>query len=395
MGEGTMKRVYFDHVASTPVHPQVMEAMLPYLKEFYGNPQSLHSFGQETASAIEDAREKVARLIDAEAEEVFFTSSGTESNNFAIKGMALAQRTKRKHIVVSAVEHQSVLHSVKSLEKSGFSVSEVPVDQFGFVDPEDVRKAITSETILVSVLLANGEVGTIEPVAAVANVCREFGVLCHTDAVDALGNIPVSVKTLGVDALSLAGNQFYGPTGSAALYLKQGTRCLPQIDGGIQESGKRAGSENISGIVGLGKAAEIAQKELDARIDKIKPLRDAIIQRMDQEVNHVILTGHPKNRLPHHASFCVKFIEGEAMLLNLDMKGIAAASGSACTSRALKASHVLLAMGLDHATAQGSLVFSLVEKNTSDDINYLFEVFPEIIERLRQMSPLYPKKEEE
>lgn len=390
-----MKRVYFDHVASTPVHPQVMEAMLPYLKEFYGNPQSLHSFGQETASAIEDAREKVARLIDAEAEEVFFTSSGTESNNFAIKGMALAQRTKRKHIVVSAVEHQSVLHSVKSLEKSGFSVSEVPVDQFGFVDPEDVRKAITSETILVSVLLANGEVGTIEPVAAVANVCREFGVLCHTDAVDALGNIPVSVKTLGVDALSLAGNQFYGPTGSAALYLKQGTRCLPQIDGGIQESGKRAGSENISGIVGLGKAAEIAQKELDARIDKIKPLRDAIIQRMDQEVNHVILTGHPKNRLPHHASFCVKFIEGEAMLLNLDMKGIAAASGSACTSRALKASHVLLAMGLDHATAQGSLVFSLVEKNTSDDINYLFEVFPEIIERLRQMSPLYPKKEEE
>jgi cysteine desulfurase len=369
--------------------------MLPYLKEFYGNPQSLHSFGQETASAIEDAREKVARLIDAEAEEVFFTSSGTESNNFAIKGMALAQRTKRKHIVVSAVEHQSVLHSVKSLEKSGFSVSEVPVDQFGFVDPEDVRKAITSETILVSVLLANGEVGTIEPVAAVANVCREFGVLCHTDAVDALGNIPVSVKTLGVDALSLAGNQFYGPTGSAALYLKQGTRCLPQIDGGIQESGKRAGSENISGIVGLGKAAEIAQKELDARIDKIKPLRDAIIQRMDQEVNHVILTGHPKNRLPHHASFCVKFIEGEAMLLNLDMKGIAAASGSACTSRALKASHVLLAMGLDHATAQGSLVFSLVEKNTSDDINYLFEVFPEIIERLRQMSPLYPKKEEE
>jgi cysteine desulfurase len=390
-----MKRVYFDHIASTPVHPQVMEAMLPYLKEFYGNPQSLHSFGQEIAGAIEDAREKVAQLIGAEAEEVFFTSSGTESNNFAIKGMALAQRTKGKHIVVSAVEHQSVIHSVKSLEKSGFSVSEIPVDQFGFVDPEDVRKAITPETILVSVLLANGEVGTIEPVAAVADVCREFGVLCHTDAVDAVGNIPVSVKTLGVDALSLAGNQFYGPTGSAALYLKRGTRCLPQIDGGIQESGKRAGSENISGIVGLGKAAEITQKELGVRIEKVKPLRDAIIQRMDQEVNHVILTGHPKNRLSHHASFCVKFIEGEAMLLNLDMKGIAAASGSACTSRALKASHVLLAMGLDHATAQGSLVFSLVEKNTSDDINYLFEVFPEIIERLRQMSPLYPKKEEE
>ncbi len=390
-----MKRVYFDHIASTPVHPQVMEAMLPYLKEFYGNPQSLHSFGQETASAIEEAREKVAQLIEADTEEIFFTSSGTESNNFAIKGMALAQMTKGKHIVVSAVEHQSVLHPVKSLEKSGFSVTEVPVDSFGLVDPEDVRKAITSETALVSVMLANGEVGTIEPVAAIAKVCREMGVLCHTDAVDAVGNIPVSVKTMGVDALSLAGNQFYGPTGSATLFLKKGTRCLPQIDGGIQESGKRAGSENISGIVGLGKAAEMAQEKLNVRGDKVRPLRDEIIQRMEQEVDHVILTGHPKNRLPHHASFCVEFIEGEAMLLNLDMKGIAAASGSACTSRALKASHVLLAIGLDHAIAQGSLVFSLVEENTTEDIDYLFEVFPEIIERLRQMSPLYPKQEEE
>ena len=390
-----MRRVYFDHIASTPVHPQVMEAMLPYLKEFYGNPQSLHSFGQETASAIEEAREKVAQLIEADTEEVFFTSSGTESNNFAIKGMTLAQRTKGKHIVVSAVEHQSVLHPVKSLEKSGFSVTEVPVDSFGLVDPEHVRKAITPETVLVSVMLANGEVGTIEPVAAVAKVCREMGVLCHTDAVDAVGNIPVSVITLGVDALSLAGNQFYGPTGSAALFLKKGTRCLPQIDGGIQESGKRAGSENISGIVGLGKAAEMAQEKLNVRGDMVRSLRDAIIQRMEQEVDHVILTGHPKNRLPHHASFCVEFIEGEAMLLNLDMKGIAAASGSACTSRALKASHVLLAMGLDHATAQGSLVFSFVEENTTEDIDYLFEVFPEIIERLRQMSPLYPKQEEE
>jgi len=258
-----------------------------------------------------------------------------------------------------------------------------------------VRKAITPETILVSLMLANGEVGTIEPVADVAKVCHEKGVPCHTDAVDAVGNIPVSVKTLDVDALSLAGNQFYGPTGSAALFLKKGTRCLPYIDGGIQEGGKRAGSENISGIVGLGKAAEIALKELQERTEKVKPLRDTIIHRMRQDVDHVILTGHPENRLPHHASFCVEFIEGEAMLLNLDMKGIAAASGSACTSRALKASHVLLAMGFDHAIAQGSLVFSLVDQNTSEDIDYLFEVFPEIIERLRQMSPLYPKQHEE
>jgi len=390
-----MRRVYFDHIASTPVNPQVMEAMLPYLNEFYGNPQSLHSFGQETSTAIESAREKVAQLIEAETEEIFFTSSGTESNNFAIKGLALAQKTRGKNIVMSAVEHQSVLHSLKSLEKSEFSVTEVPVDQFGLVDPEDVRKAITPETILVSVMLANGEVGTIEPIAAVAKVCQEQGVKCHTDAVDAVGNIPVSVKSLGVDALSLAGNQFYGPTGSAALFLKKGTRCLPQIDGGIQESGKRAGSENIAGIVGLGTAAEMALKELGTRADKVKVLRDTVIQRMEQEMEHVILTGHPTNRLPHHASFCVKFIEGEAMLLNLDMKGIAAASGSACTSKALKASHVLLAMGLDHATAQGSLVFSLVEKSTAEDVNYLFEVFPEIIERLRQMSPLYPNQEEE
>jgi cysteine desulfurase len=390
-----MRRVYFDHIASTPLDPRVADAMFPYLKEFYGNPQSLHSYGQETAHAIEDARQKVAGLIDAETEEVFFTSSGSESNNFAIKGMALAQKARGKHIVVSAVEHQSVLHSAKSLEKSGFSVTEVPVDRYGLVDPEDVRKAISSETVLVSVMLTNGEVGTIEPVAAVAKVCHEKGVPCHTDAVDAVGNIPVSVKTLDVDALSLAGNQFYGPTGSAALFLKKGTRCLPYIDGGIQEGGKRAGSENISGIVGLGKAAEIALQEMQERTEKIRPLRDTIIQRMKQDVGHVILTGHPENRLPHHASFCVEFIEGEAMLLNLDMKGIAAASGSACTSRALKASHVLLAMGLDHATAQGSLVFSLVEQNTSEDIDYLFEVFPGIIERLRQMSPLYPKQQEE
>jgi cysteine desulfurase len=390
-----MRRVYFDHIASTPVHSKVTESMLPYLEKFYGNPQSLHSFGQETASAIESARERVAELIEAEAEEVFFTSSGTESNNFAIKGMALAQRTKGTHIVVSAVEHQSVLHSVKALEKFGFSVTEVPVDQFGLVDPEDVRKAITPQTSLVSVMLANGEVGTIEPVADIAKICQEQGVSCHTDAVDAVGNIPVSVKKLGVDALSIAGNQFYGPTGSAALFLKKGTRCLPQIDGGIQENGKRAGSENIAGIVGLGTAAEIAQKELGAWADKLSHLRNRIIERMEREMDHVILTGHPTERLPHHASFCVKFIEGEAMLLNLDMKGVAAASGSACTSRALKASHVLLAMGLDHATAQGSLVFSLVENNTEDDVEYLFECFPSIIERLRQMSPLYPNQEEE
>jgi len=387
-----MRRVYFDHIAATPGHPDVVNAMAPFLNERFGNPQSLHSFGQETAQAIEEARERVAALINAESEEIYFTSSGSESNNFAIKGIAQAQKNKGNHIVLSAVEHQSVLHPAKSLEKKGFVITEVPVDKHGAVDPGEVERAIRGETILVSVMWANGEVGTIEPVEAVSEVCQNKRVPFHTDAVDAAGNIPVDVKKSGVSALSMAGNQFYGPLGTGALYLKKGTRCLPLIDGGIQENGKRAGAENIAGIVGMGMAAEIARKEMSSRAKNMCFLRDRLIQNLTQKVDHVELTGHPENRLPHHASFCVEFVEGEAMLLNLDMKGIAAASGSACTSRALKASHVLLAMGIDHATAQGSLVFSLIESNTSEDVDYLCEVFPEIIDRLRQMSPLYSKQ---
>jgi cysteine desulfurase len=390
-----MRRVYLDHIATTPLNPEVFEAMLPFLKENYGNPQSLHSVGQEAQAAVEDAREKVAQLINAKASEVFFTSSGSESNNFALKGLALARKNQGTHIVLSAVEHQSILHSAKSLEKMGFSLSTVPVDKEGMVNPDDVKKALTKETILVSVMLANSEVGTVEPVEEIARICQEHDVLFHSDAVAAAGNIPVDVKELGLDALSLAGNQFYGPKGSAALFVKAGTRILPFVDGGIQEGGRRAGTENVAGIVGLGKAAEIAKKEMENRIEKLKPLRDMLIQELPQRVEHVILTGHPEKRLPFHASFCVQFIEGEAMLLNLDMKGIAASSGSACTSRALKASHVLLAMGIDHAVAQGSLVFSLIEETTSGDIDYLLEVFPPIVERLRNMSPLYQKYLEE
>ena len=390
-----MRRVYLDHIATTPLNPEVFEAMLPFLKENYGNPQSLHSVGQEAQAAVEEAREKVAQLINAKASEVFFTSSGSESNNFALKGLALARKNQGTHIVLSAVEHQSVLHSAKNLEKLGFSLSTVPVDKKGMVNPDDVKKALTKETILVSVMLANSEVGTVEPVEEIARICQEYDVLFHSDAVAAAGNIPVDVKELGLDALSLAGNQFYGPKGIAALFVKAGTRILPFVDGGIQEGGRRAGTENVAGIVGLGKAAELAKKEMENRIEKLKPLRDMLIQELPQRVEHVILTGHPEKRLPFHASFCVEFIEGEAMLLNLDMKGIAASSGSACTSRALKASHVLLAMGIDHAVAQGSLVFSLIEETTSGDIDYLLEVFPPIVERLRNMSPLYQKYLEE
>jgi cysteine desulfurase len=390
-----MKRVYLDHIAATPLDSQVLEAMLPHLGEKFGNPQSLHSVGQEALQAVEEARSQVAELIDAGESDVSFTSSGSEANNFAIKGIALARREKGSHIVLSAIEHQSVLHSAKSLEKFGFSSTLVPVDRHGLVDPEDVKRAIRKETVLVSVMLANSEVGTVEPLAQISEVCRSFGVPLHTDAVAAVGNIPVDVKELGVDALSLAADQFYGPKGSAALFLKKGTRILPFIDGGIQEGGRRAGTENVAGIVGLGKAAEIAKAKLPERMENMKSLRDRLIDLFPQRVEHIVLTGHREKRLPHHASFCVEFIEGEAMLLNLDMKGIAASSGSACTSRALKASHVLLAMGIDHALAQGSLVFSLVENTVAEDIDYLLDVFPPIIERLRKMSPLYTKFLEE
>ena len=390
-----MRRVYLDHIAATPLDPQVLQAMLPYLGEKFGNPQSLHSIGQEAFQAVEEARSQVAGLIGADESEIFFVSSGSEANNFAVKGIVLARREKGSHIVLSAIEHQSVLHSAKFLEKLGFSSTLVPADKHGLVDPENVKKAIKKDTALVSVMLANSEVGTVEPLTEIAGVCRSLGVPLHTDAVAAVGNIPVDIKDLGVDALSLAADQFYGPKGSGALFIKKGTRILPLIDGGIQEGGRRAGTENVAGIVGLGKTAQIAKAKLPERMEKMKPLRDRLIDLLPQRVEHVVLTGHREKRLPHHASFCVEFIEGEAMLLNLDMKGIAASSGSACTSRALKASHVLLAMGIDHALAQGSLVFSLIENTAAEDIDYLLSVFPPIIERLRKMSPLYTKFLEE
>ncbi len=385
-----MRKVYFDHIAATPLLPEVLESMLPFLKDNYGNPQSLHTSGQVALQAIESAREHVAALINADPSEIFFTSSGSESNNFAIKGFAMAQKIRGNHIAVSAVEHQSVLHSAKYLEHVGIKSTEIPVDKFGLVNPDDLDTILTPETILISVMLANGEVGTIQPIKEISEFCAEKGILFHTDAVDAVGNIPVDVKELGVDALSLAGNQFYGPQGTAALYVKKGKRILPFIDGGIQESGRRAGTEDVAGIVGLGRAAEIAADCLSERADKARPLRDRLLQGLPEKVDNVVVTGHPEKRLPYHASFCVEFVEGESMLLNLDMKGIAVSSGSACTSRALKASHVLLAMGLDHALAQGSLVFSLIQDNTMEDIEYLLEVFPPVIDRLRQMSPIYP-----
>jgi cysteine desulfurase len=390
-----MRKVYLDHIAATPLLPRAREAMLPFLGENFGNPQSLHSYGQSALEAVEEARARVARLINASTEEIYFTASGSEANNFAVKGMALAQRNKGQHLVVSAIEHQSVLNSVKSLERLGFQATLVPVDREALVDPRDVAKAITPQTVLVSVMSANSEVGTLQPVSDIARLCQDRGLPFHTDAVAAVGSIPLDVKALGVDALSLAGDQFYGPKGSAALYIRKGVRLLPFVDGGVQEGGRRGGTENVAGIVGLGMAAEAAVHELDRRVGKAQALRDRLIEEFPRRIEHAILTGHRTRRLPHHASFCVEFIEGEAMLLNLDMKGIAASSGSACTSKALKASHVLLAMGLDHALAQGSLIFSLLDNTEAEDLDYVLEVFPPIVRRLREMSPLYTKYLEE
>jgi cysteine desulfurase len=386
-----MKRVYLDHIAAAPLGPGVFEAMRPFLETDFGNPQSLHSDGQAAAEAVAAARERVSSLIGAGPEEIVFTASGTEANNLAIKGLAQAYRAKGNHLVVSAIEHASVLNAVKNLERSGFAATIVPVDRTGRVDPAEVGRALRKETILVSVMTANSEVGTIEPITEIAREVKAKapGVLVHTDAVAAMGHIPLDVKALGVDALSLSGNAFYGPKGSAALFVKKGTKLVPQIEGGIQEGGRRGGTEDVAGIVGLGEAARLAADAMSERAARTGALRDRLIDGLPRLVDRVYLTGSPDNRLPYHASFCVEFVEGESMLLSLDFKGIAASSFSACTSKSLKVSHVLLAMGLDHTLAQGSLIFSLIDGTTAADIDHVLDVFPPIIGRLRNMSPLY------
>lgn len=386
-----MRRVYLDNAATTPLLPEVREAMMPYLGDIFGNPSSLHDWGDGAREAIGLARQQVAALIGANADEIIFTGSGTESNNFAVKGLALTQQAKGKHVVISGVEHFSVLHSARTLQKWGFEVTEVPVDKHGVVDPDDLLRQMRKDTTLVSIMHANGEVGTIEPIQQIANITRERKIPFHTDAVATAGTIPVNVAELGVDALSLAGNQFYGPKGVGALWVRKGVRIMPLLDGGIQEEGRRAGTENVPAIVGLGKAAELAKTHMIDRMKRLTPLRDHLLKELPKTIERVVVTGHPQHRLPGHASFCVEFIEGESMLMLLNSKGVAVSSGSACTSRALKASHVLIAMGLSHEIAQGSVLFTLGMDNTSEDIDYVLENMPPIVDRLRQMSPLYAK----
>lgn len=384
-----MKKVYLDHAATTPVHPKVLEAMLPYFTVKFGNPSNLHDIGREAKDAIEAARAKTAALIHAKPEEMLFTASGAESNNLAIKGLAQANSKKGNHIIVSQIEHFSVLHPVKALEKSGFTVTYLETDKTGLVDPSDVAKAITKDTVLVSVMHANNEIGTIEPIEEISKITREKGVLFHTDAVASAGWVPLDVEKLGVDALSISGHQFYGPKGAAALYVRKGVRIKPQIEGGIQEDGRRSGTENVPAIVGLGKAAELAFTDVPQRMNTVSALRDRLQKGLVEKIDHMVVNGHPTKRLPHNLNVSMWYVEGESMLLFLNMQGISVSSGSACTSRALKSSHVLVCIGTDAAVANGTLLLSLGTGNTKEEIDYVIETLPPIVQRLREMSPLY------
>jgi cysteine desulfurase len=385
----SMKRIYFDHSATTPVDREVAELMMEYMTEKYGNPSSVHSFGRETRKAIEEAREKVATLINATPNELFFTSGGTEGDNLAIKGVAYANRKKGNHIITTAIEHHAVLHTCEYLEKQGFSVTYLPVDEHAMVRMEDLKNAITDKTILISVMFANNEVGTIQPIKEIGQLAKEKGIYFHTDAVQAVGNCPIDVKELNIDLLTLTGHKFYASKGVGALYIRRGVKVEEIQHGGGHERNMRAGTENVPGIVGLGKAAEVAMRDMDKKVAYIKGLRDKIIAGITEKVPHIKLNGHPEMRMPGNVNFSFLFIEGESLLLNLDLKGIAASSGSACTSGSLDPSHVLLSMGLSHEVAHGSLRVSLGRGNTDEDVNYFLEVVPEIVERLRSMSPLY------
>jgi len=388
----TDKIINFDHTSATQPLPEVVEAMQSYFSEIFGNPQSMHGIGQQARRAIDNARQQVADLVQVASEEIFFTASGSEANNFAMKGVAFANRKKGDHIIISQIEHFSVLQTAKALEKMGYSVSSIPVDKFGRVDPDDVKKAITDKTILVSIMHASNEIGTIQPIKEIGAITRERGVLFHTDAVQTVGVIPVDVQQLNVDLLSFAAPTFYGPKGGAGLYIKKGVRINPLIDGGIQEGGRRAGTENVPAIVGMGMAAEVAKNELEPRLKHVQSLRDQLINGIESAIEEVYFHGHPQLRLPNNASFGFRYIEGESVLLFLGMNNIIASSGSACTSKALKASHVLLAIGISHEIANGTILFSLGIDNTKDDVELLLEKLPPVVQRLREMSPLYEEK---
>ncbi|NLV36439.1 MAG: cysteine desulfurase NifS [Clostridiaceae bacterium] len=383
------RNIYLDHSATTPVRPEVIEAMMPYFNQRYGNPSSIYSIGRDSKKAIEEARQTVAGAIGAQPREIFFTGSGTEADNWALKGAALANQQKGKHIITTSIEHHAVLHTCQYLERNGFEVTYLPVDIDGLITPEQVKAAIRPDTILISIMFANNEIGTIQPIAEIGKIAKEKGIIFHTDAVQAMGNVSIDVEGMNIDMLSMSAHKFYGPKGIGVLYVKKGVKQSYFIHGGAQERGRRAGTENVPAIVGMAKALEIAIANMDNYNQKLTALRDRTIREIEEKIPFVKLNGHRKDRLPGNVNFSFDFIEGESLLLLLDMKGIAASSGSACTSGSLDPSHVLLAIGLPHETAHGSLRISFGEENTDADVDYLMEVLPGIVQRLREMSPLY------
>ena len=387
-----MNQIYLDHSATTKLKKEVLDTMLPFLTEQYGNPSTIYTLGREAKKAMDIAREQVAKALNAKTNEIFFTGSGTESDNWAIKGIAYANKEKGKHIIATNIEHHAVLHTCEFLEKEGFDITYVPVDNQGIVDLDELKKAIRPDTILISVMLANNEIGTIQPIKEISHIAKEHGIYLHTDAVQAVGNIPVDVEDLGVDLLSLSGHKIYGPKGVGVLYIKSGTKISSFVHGGGQERGKRAGTENVANIVGIGKAIELATEDISQYSTHLQELRDMAIEGILKEIPHTRLNGHPEKRLPGNVNISFEYIEGESILLMLDSKGIAASSGSACTSGSLDPSHVLLAIGLPHEIAHGSLRLTFGQENTKEDVKYLLETLPPIIEGLRKMSPLYNQK---
>ncbi len=383
------RQVYMDHGATTPLREEALEAMMPYLQDKYGNPSSIHSAGREARKAVDEAREKVARALGAEPAEIFFTGGGTESNNIAIRGAARLKKG-RGHLITSAIEHHAVLDVCKDLEQDGFKVTVLPVDSHGLVELRALEQALGPETFLISIMTANNEVGTVEPIGEIGALARERGILVHTDAVQAVGQLPVDVKKLNVDFLTLSAHKFNGPKGIGALYVRKGIAVSPVFRGGGQERKLRPGTENVAGIVGLARALELAVAELPQKTDHLTQLRDRLIAGL-LRIDDVTLNGHPTLRLPGNVNVSFNYIEGESLLLSLDLQGVAASSGSACTSGSLDPSHVLMAMGLDHQHAHGSLRLSLGRGNTVEDVDYVLSVIPPIVQRLRKMSALYPQ----
>ncbi len=385
-----MRKVYMDHMSTTPTDPRVVEEMLPFFTENFGNPSShLHSYGLKAKKAVDESRAKVADLINAKPEEIIFTFTGSEANNLALRGLALANRDRGKHIIISEIEHYSILYTARELEKDGFRVSYIKVNEDGLIDPEDVAKAINKDTFLVSIMHANNEIGVIQPIEEIGKITKEKGIIFHTDAVATAGVIPVDVQELGADSLTLTSHTFYGPKGIAALYVKEGTEIVSIIKGGAQEGGLRPGTDNIPAIVGMGKAAELAKTEMTSRIEHLTPLRDKIIKALPNTVKYLHFTGHLTQRLPGHVSFWISFAEGESLVLFLNYNGIAIASGSACSSPDLQASHVLTAIGVPPDVCHGSITVSLGKDNSEEDVDYFLETLPKVINKCWQMSPLY------